>query len=61
MGTVPSPHPPEEECLGRTCLKWAEDGELSLVDLQGILERLEEADTQASGLLRCPATAPEES
>lgn len=43
-----------ESCLGRSCLKWAPDGELSALDLQSILERLSAVDEQASGLLDCP-------
>jgi hypothetical protein len=57
----PSHHAPEEDCLGRTCLKWAGNGELSPIDLQEILHRLGEADGEASGLLQCsadPAEAP---
>jgi len=27
-------------CLGRTCLKWGADGELSAVDKQWVLQRL---------------------
>jgi hypothetical protein len=54
MGTMPSYHPTEEECLGRTCMKWGQDGELSSLDLLEVLERLGEADAEASGLLECP-------
>jgi len=43
-----------ETCLGRSCLKWAPDGELSAPDLQRILHRLSAVDEQASGLLDCP-------
>jgi hypothetical protein len=28
-------------CLGRTCLKWGDDGELTSVDLLLVLERLD--------------------
>jgi len=31
-------------CLGRTCMKWSEDGELTDVDVQLILQRLVQAD-----------------
>lgn len=34
-------------CLGRTCLKWSPNGELSAPDLQLIVERLRLADHQA--------------
>jgi hypothetical protein len=41
-------------CLGRSCLKWGDDGELSPLDLQGILERLCAVDEQAaSEMLEC--------
>ena len=40
-------------CLGRSCLKWEEDGELSPLDLQVILDRLRAVDAQASGLMDC--------
>lgn len=31
-------------CLGRTCLKWGHDGELTSVDLSLVLERLARVD-----------------
>ena len=40
-------------CLGRSCMKWGDDGELSPLDLQAILERLSAVDEQASGLMDC--------
>ena len=40
-------------CLGRSCMKWGEDGELSPLDLQAILERLSAVDEQASTLMDC--------
>ena len=46
--------PHEDNCLGRSCMKWAPDGELSALDLQSILQRLSAVDEQASGLLDCP-------
>lgn len=33
-------------CLGRTCLKWTPDGELSAQDVQLILQRLGQVDAQ---------------
>lgn len=33
-------------CLGRTCMKWTSDGELSDIDIQLILQRLREVDAQ---------------
>jgi hypothetical protein len=38
-------------CLGRTCMKWREDGELTELDFQLILQRLVNVDEHASGLL----------
>ncbi len=40
-------------CLGRSCMKWGEDGELSPLDLQTILQRLSAVDEQASSLMDC--------
>lgn len=37
-----------------SCMKWGSDGELSAVDLQGILQRLSVVDQQASTLMDCP-------
>jgi hypothetical protein len=46
---------PEEwmgaSCLGSTCLKWRDDGELSDRDAQLILRRLAMVDRQAVALL----------
>lgn len=38
------------DCLGRTCLKWGPDGELTLVDRLVVLERLAQVDQQVTGL-----------
>ena len=43
-----------DELLGRSCMKWGNDGELSAVDLQGILARLSAVDQQAIKLMDCP-------
>lgn len=32
--------PAGESCLGRTCLHWGDDGELTHLDLELVLERL---------------------
>ncbi len=40
-------------CLGRSCMKWGADGELSPLDLQAVLERLSAVDEQASTLMDC--------
>jgi hypothetical protein len=37
-------------CLGRTCLKWGPDGELTSVDLRLVLERLAEVDQSLTAL-----------
>ncbi|KEF42140.1 MAG: hypothetical protein ER33_07195 [Cyanobium sp. CACIAM 14] len=39
-------------CLGRTCMKWTRDGELSDLDVQLVRQRLIAADAEAAGLLR---------
>ena len=33
-------------CLGRTCLKWGQDGELTPLDRSLVLERLAQVDQQ---------------
>ena len=38
-------------CLGRTCLKWQPDGELSALDLQLVLERLAQVDEDVVSIL----------
>ncbi|MFO7627912.1 MAG: hypothetical protein R6W06_00040 [Prochlorococcaceae cyanobacterium] len=38
------------DCLGRTCLKWGSDGELTSVDLLLVLERLAQVDQEVTGL-----------
>ena len=37
-------------CLGRTCLKWSADGELTSIDLLLVLDRLAQVDQQVSSL-----------
>lgn len=37
---------PGTTCLGRTCLKWGDDGELTSVDLLLVLERLAQVDQE---------------
>jgi hypothetical protein len=37
-------------CLGRTCLKWSADGELTALDLSLVLERLAQVDQEVTGL-----------
>ena len=41
---VPSPR----DCLGRTCLKWTADGELTTLDLSLVLQRLARVDQEVS-------------
>ena len=36
------------DCLGRTCLKWGADGELTAQDLGLVLERLAQVDQQVT-------------
>lgn len=40
---------PQQDAAPNTCLKWGENGELSPVDLQRVLERLTDPS-----LTRCP-------
>ncbi len=46
------PDPTTPTCLGRTCLKWSADGELSTIDLSLVLERLAQVDSEVTGLCR---------
>lgn len=39
-------------CLGRTCLKWGIDGELSALDLDVVMERLAQVDQDVAALLQ---------
>jgi hypothetical protein len=41
---------PGTTCLGRTCLKWGDDGDLTSVDLLLVLERLAQVDQEVTGL-----------
>lgn len=34
----------QDTCLGRTCMKWSADGELTEIDFQLIMERLVSSD-----------------
>jgi hypothetical protein len=43
---VRSTVPPQNDCLGRTCLKGQRNGELSGADLQLIVDRLVEMDEE---------------
>jgi len=45
-GTMPL----ARDCLGRTCLKWSADGELTSLDLSLVLERLAQVDQEVTGL-----------
>lgn len=54
--------PTSRTCLGRTCLKWSADGELSALDLSLVLERLAQVDSELTGLPQdsvqpCPSTS----
>ena len=37
-------------CLGRTCMKWGADGELTALDLHLVLERLARVDQEVAAL-----------
>ncbi len=41
----------EPTCLGRTCMKWSADGELTALDVQLVLERLVAVDAALSSAL----------
>lgn len=43
-------------CLGRTCLKWGADGELTALDLSLVLERLSQVDGEFAVLHQDVAT-----
>ena len=45
------PAPMHAGCLGRTCLKWQANGELTDQDLQLVLERLAVVDRDVTALL----------
>ena len=38
------------DCLGRTCLKWGADGDLSALDLHLVLQRLALVDPELTAL-----------
>ncbi|MEY3544265.1 MAG: hypothetical protein RLZZ106_148 [Cyanobacteriota bacterium] len=37
------------DCLGRTCMKWGANGELTSLDLNLVMARLAEVDQELSG------------
>jgi hypothetical protein len=43
-------------CLGRTCMKWGGDGELSDRDFLLVIERLSQADGKATLLIGEPGS-----
>ena len=46
-----STHPTgSSNCLGRTCLKWGTDGELSALALSQVMERLAQVDQEVAAL-----------
>jgi len=38
------------DCLGRTCLKWGADGELTALDLRLVMQRLALVDPEVTAL-----------
>lgn len=38
------------DCLGRTCLQWGADGELTAVDFRLVMERLAQVDPEVTAL-----------
>jgi hypothetical protein len=43
--------PAASDCLGRTCLKWGADGELTAQDLSLVLQRLAQVDQEMNPLV----------
>jgi hypothetical protein len=43
-------------CLGRTCLQWGPDGELTALDLGLVLERLAQVDHELTAVNQDTAT-----
>lgn len=37
-------------CLGRTCMKWRDDGELTAIDFNLVMERLAQVDRDVAAL-----------
>ena len=49
---LPNPFPTDPgACLGRTCMKWSADGELTDLDVQLILQRLGSVDPALEDVL----------
>jgi hypothetical protein len=47
------------DCLGRTCLKWSADGELTALDLSLVMQRLAQVDPEVMALQdRTPEARP---
>lgn len=46
----PTPLAQAGSCLGRTCLKWGSDGELTALDLELVMERLARVDRDVAAL-----------
>jgi hypothetical protein len=38
------------DCLGRTCLKWSTDGELTALDFRLVMQRLAHVDPEVTAL-----------
>jgi hypothetical protein len=45
-----------ENCLGRTCLKWGRDGELTSPDMEAVLRRLADIDHDLAAALQHTAS-----
>lgn len=51
--------PEAGDCLGRTCLKWGADGELTELDLKLVMQRLAQVDPEVTALQQIsPAAQP---
>ncbi|MEB3361458.1 MAG: hypothetical protein VKI42_04965 [Synechococcaceae cyanobacterium] len=54
------PPPSPSSCLGRTCLKWSSNGELTSLDFHLVMERLAQVDQELVVLYHDPADSPPE-
>ncbi|MFM8604579.1 MAG: hypothetical protein ACKOBY_03430 [Cyanobium sp.] len=52
------PIPGACDCLGRTCLKWGADGEITALDFSLVMQRLALVDPEVSALLQPTAASP---
>ncbi|MFN6133525.1 MAG: hypothetical protein ACK46L_11605 [Synechococcaceae cyanobacterium] len=53
-----SPSPSPCSCLGRTCLEWGSDGELTAMDLHLVMQRLALVDRELAALNQVASSLP---